>query len=395
MRPLLIALLFMTAHAHAQCLTEACVARLLGVDADNIEAIVPLSQDERPENTVILQGNVKEGRFKVSEHTLVPAHPPSASPVPVPPPRAGRAASGKAGPRATWIWHAADWLQDGAALLAWARGEKLGQLYITVPTDAHGVRDHAALARFVRQAHRLHIAIWSVDGDPHMALPTEHAAAARLAQAYLDYNRTSPPDARLDGIQFDVEPYLLPDDGSSATELNARYLAMVHTLRKAAGTLKLEFVVPFWWSDRADLLAALARDADSLMVMDYRTDPEQVVEFAAPFLDWAQSNGKSVRIALEAGPIAAETQRRYHPTDGPADLMAVQADGKQILVALRAPAAVPEGVKGYRLGGTRELDGSATTFARDLDKLHALVPVLEKRFSAWPGFAGMAVHGLR
>jgi hypothetical protein len=47
------------------------------------------------------------------------------------------------------------------------------------------------------------------------------------------------------------------------------------------------------------------------------------------------------------------------------------------------------------LGGTRELDGSATTFAKDSARLNALLPALETDFSAWHGFAGMAVHGLR
>jgi hypothetical protein len=389
-RFLLLLLVAMSLPARAACLTEACLGKLLGVDAGQVEAVVPLSQHARPENTIILQGTAKDGRFVVSEHTLVPAHPAPSSPAPIPSPSLELIPHG---PRATWIWHAADWQEDGSALLAWARNHGIGLLYITVPiNEVHG---RTKLARFVRQAHRQHIAVWSVDGDPHMVLPSEHAATVRLVQAYAGYNRSVAPDARLDGIQFDIEPYLLPHD-LSAEQSDALYLALVHKLRGAAGSLKLDFVVPFWWSGRSALLAGLARDADGLTVMDYRTDAQQVYEFAAPFLDWAQANGKSVRVALEAGPIAPETQRRYHRTDGAADLLLVEQDAMPVLVALRAPLAqLPQGVQGYRLGGTRELDGSATSFAKDAARLHALLPALETEFSAWHGFAGMAVHGLR
>ena len=510
-------LLAMTPGVQAGCDTEACAAKLLGVDASRVEAVVPLAPGARPENTIILQGTARDGRFIVSEHTLVPAHPQPAPPEPMPmhvnllaqmqvrpfgvdervhaslaggvlelscsagdkpagvllsgpwkmpaanamlrlraagqgtfqlrvadeaqarressldagafnaaegeaalpvPPRLDRArwrqfvincpsgdaklalsslslepVPGRAGVRATWIWNAAAWQRDPVALLAWARASGIGLLFITVPQGPAGVRERERLVRFVQQAHAQHVAVWSVDGDPHMVLPAEHAATVRRVQAYAGYNRTAPPDARLDGIQFDIEPYLLRDDEA---QHDAGYLALAHKLRAAARDLKLEFVVPFWWSDRTDLLAGLARDADGLAVMDYRTDPRQVYDFAAPFLDWAQANGKTVRIALEAGPIATETQRRYHRTDGAADLLLVRAGERQLLVALHAPLAqLPEGAQGYRLGGVRELDGSATSFATDLARLHALLPALEEDFSAWPGFAGMAVHGLR
>jgi hypothetical protein len=391
-RVLLLLLVAMSLPARAACLTEACLAKLLGVDESQVEAVVPLARHARPENTIILQGAAKDGRFVVSEHTLVPAHPAPSSPAPIPSP-SREPIPHSAGPRATWIWHAADWQKDGTALLAWARSHGIGLLFITVPMDE--VHGRTKLARFVRQAHRQHIAVWSVDGDPHMVLQSQHTATVRLVQAYAGYNRSVSPDARLDGIQFDIEPYLLPDD-LSAEQSDALYLTLVHKLRGAAGSLKLDFVVPFWWSGRTALLAGLARDADGLTVMDYRTDAQQVYEFAVPFLDWAQANGKTARIALEAGPIAPETQRRYHRTDGAADLLLVELDARPVLVALRAPLAqLPQGLKGYRLGGTRELDGSATTFAKDSARLNALLPALETDFSAWHGFAGMAVHGLR
>jgi hypothetical protein len=297
-----------------------------------------------------------------------------------------------AGPRATWIWQAAQWQRDGDALLAWAREQELGLLFITVPTGPGGVRDPAQLANFVQRAHRQHIAVWSVDGDPDMVLPSAQAAAVRLAQAYAAYNRKVDAAARLDGIQFDIEPYLLERYHLAPAVWNQRYLALAQSLRAAAGTLHLDFVVPFWWSDRDDILAGLAQSADGLTVMDYRTDPGQAYRFAAPFLDWAQASGKQLRIALEAGAIAAQTQRRYVRSGGAGDLLVVALGQQQVLVTLREPAP---GAQAYRLGGSRELDGSATTFNADRARLRQLLPSMEADFSAWPSFGGMAVHGLR
>lgn len=296
------------------------------------------------------------------------------------------------GARGTWIWRAAQWQEDGDALLSWAREQGIGLLFITVPMSADGVREPDQLASFVQRAHRQHIAVWSVDGDPHMVLPSEQGAAVRLAQAYANYNRQADAAARLDGVQFDIEPYLLDQYHLAPDAWNERYLALAQALRAASGQLHLDFVVPFWWSGHADILAGLARAADGLTVMDYRTDPGQVHRFAAPFLDWAQSTGKQVRIALEAGPIEPQTQRRYVRTSGAGDLLVLGLGPQQVLVTLRAPAP---GVQAYRLSGTRELDGSATSFKADMPGLREMLPALERDFSAWPSFGGMAVHGLR
>jgi hypothetical protein len=226
-----------------------------------------------------------------------------------------------------------------------------------------------------------------------MVLPAELPATVKRMQAYVAYNAAQPPDARLRGAQFDVEPYLLPDTLLPAPARDARYLDMARALKAAAGPLRLEFVVPFWWGKNTALLDALAPYADALAVMDYRTDRAQVVAFAVPFLDWAARHGRRARIALEAGPIAATTQRRYARAQA-GELQVLQIGGRRVLALLRAPVAAPD-AQLYRLQSARTLDGSATTFNRDKDALMQLLPGLEADFGAWDGFGGIAVHELR
>jgi hypothetical protein len=276
------------------------------------------------------------------------------------------------------------------------------ELFVTVPFKDDKVREPARLAAFIRAAGSRGIRVLSVDGDPHMVLPDQQPALARMVRAYAAYNASMEPAARLAGLQFDVEPYLLAEYGAGKADWDARYLAMAHTLRDAAGSLRLELVVPFWWDGKTALLDGLAPLVDALAVMDYRTDPGQVTAFAVPFLDWAARHGKQVRIALEAGEIAPETQRRYVRlvSDGgageAADLLRVRIGGQQVLALLREPAAAALDTEGFRLQSTREIDGSATTFHKDKPAMLRLLPALENDFSAWGNaFGGMALHELR
>lgn len=298
--------------------------------------------------------------------------------------------------RSTWIWERSAWRDGGPELVAWARREGIRELFIVVPLDGAAVREPARLAAFVRRAGAAGIAVTAVEGDPHMVLPSQRAATVDRVRAYAAYNRAAAPAERLRAMQFDVEPYLLSDRVLAPKERDRAYLAMAEALHAQAGGTPLEFVVPFWWDDKHELLAGLAPFADGLAVMDYRTDPDQIVRFAVPFLDWGSRHGKRVHIGLEAGPVAAELQRRYLRAGAgePGELLLAEAGGTQVLVLLRQGVR-EAALARFRLGGERLLDGSATSFHGRRGQLKALLPALERDFSAWPGFAGIALHGWR
>ncbi|WP_156923429.1 hypothetical protein [Massilia alkalitolerans] len=301
-----------------------------------------------------------------------------------------------AAPRSTWIWDRSAWLERGEELLDWAARERIGELFIVVPLEQGRIKDPELLSAFVRRAGQRDIGISAVEGDPHMVLPGERAATAARARAYAAYNAALEPAARLRSIQFDIEPYLLPEHVLPAARLDREYVATLAALRAAAGGMPLEFVVPFWWGDRQALLDGLAQHADAVSVMDYRTDPGQILAFAIPFLDWGAANGKRVRIALEAGPLPFETQRRYRraPVGAAGDMLLFTVDGQQVAVLLRQPLAHPRAMP-YQLVDSRPIDGSATSFHKNKDALRALLPRLEAEFGAWPGFAGIALHEWR
>lgn len=299
-------------------------------------------------------------------------------------------------PRATWAWSSNEWRERGDELLKWAMNQHIGEVFVSVPISEGRVADPDALGAFIRRAGERGIGVSAVEGDPHMVLPEQRDNAAARARAYAAYNAAAGPNARLKTVQFDVEPYLLPSHVLPREEQDRHYLALAAQLHEATGTLPLEFVVPYWWYDRPALLRDLARHADALTVMDYRTDPEQIYRFAAPFLDWGVEHGKRVRIALEAGPIGAEVQRRYQRTAPGAsgELLLFDVDGHKILLLLKVAAPHPQ-AQTYALSGNRPVDGSATTFHTDKPALLRLLPQLERTFGAWKSFAGIALHELR
>lgn len=301
----------------------------------------------------------------------------------------------KAPGRSTWIWRASDW-REPAQTFAHAERHGIRTLFISIPVREGKVAetDAVQLAAFIGEATRRGIEVWSVDGDPYMVLPGEHAATVQRVRAYAAYNRSVAPQARLRGLQFDIEHYLVAGYELSAPALDKQYAALAAALHRAAAGLPLEFVVPFWWADKAELLTSLAMHSSGLTVMDYRTDPGQILRFGAPFLDWATTHRKRVRIALEAGPVDAEWQRRYVKSGG-GELWMVKLDTLPVLVLLKQAQDAPPGAQAFRFSSERLLDGSATSFHRDPARMLSLLPALEADFSAWPGFGGMALHELK
>ena len=300
-------------------------------------------------------------------------------------------------PRSAWVWQAGDWQSRPNAVFALAKKYGLGTVFITVPLTASSVGDPELLTAFVKRAKSAGLSVWAVDGDPNMVRLNERVATLERARAYARFNNAAPPGARLQGVQFDVEPYLLPGHELAAEDWDQRYKELVKALRasfsESKAELALEMVVPFWWADKQTLLDTIAPWVDSLTVMDYRTDPKDIYRFAVPFLDWGDRHGKAVRIALEAGFIAPETRYRYEKA-AIGELWQIQLGRQDFLVLLKQPQINPHGAA-FRLSNTFEISASATTFHGDSARLLRQLPILETMFSAWPGFAGMALHEIR
>ena len=131
--------------------------------------------------------------------------------------------------------------------------------------------------------------------------------------------------------------------------------------------------------------------------MNYRTDPTPLQQFAEPFLTWGVAHDVAVRIALEAGPIQDETRWHYRPSSEAtmeSTLWHLSLGDDHLLVLFSEPASVPDGT-GYQFVRKSAYSGSRLTFKGDLSRMDQTMAELERLWSGWPSFAGLALHEYR
>ena len=213
--------------------------------------------------------------------------------------------------------------------------------------------------------------------------------------AYAAYNRDAPAQARLSGLQLDIEPYLNSGYQLDTEEWLAAYLDTMSRVR-AQAMMPLDVAVPFWWERQrfrnSLFLDHLGTQIDVVSVMNYRTERQQLIDLAEPFLEWGTRAKKTIRIGLEAGPIPDESLHVFHSSSR-GDLWLMPLGDNNLLVSLDTTQANPAArVFTYSHSITRQ--GTNTTFHRNIGAMQKLLPELEKVWRAWPSFGGIALHGL-
>ncbi|HEY8566904.1 MAG TPA: hypothetical protein VIL65_15510 [Beijerinckiaceae bacterium] len=299
--------------------------------------------------------------------------------------------------RALWAWRPERWRDQPEALLDALTAKGADRVFVTLTIEEAGGVAHAeALARFVERAQGRGIAVVAVEGDPAMALAAGRTVALARLAAIAAYQRAAPPGARLAGIQYDVEPYLLPAFAEDAPGVLRGWAETIDALA-AAAPAELDMVVPFWLAgDRdaaASVLPALARVAGRVTVMAYRTEAAAIQAAATGFLAWGERVGRPVVIALEAGPVDDEATRVFAPAArGTLHLVATR-DGRRIAALLDAeregqPSAV------LRLEREVPAPGAWVSFLGDEARLTATAASVAPGLAAWSSFAGFAWHGV-
>lgn len=301
--------------------------------------------------------------------------------------------------RAAWVWSPAAWREHQEQLWALAAREGLNRLYLTVPVGADGaVEQSDELTQFIAAASRRVVEIWPVLGDPRDVLEENQPAMRDRVAAYLAYNATAAADARLAGLQLDIEPHLLPGFGLAHAHWRERWVQTVSAVhRQIAGSMPLDLVMPVWWGSHPawsePLLSALAWPDLSLTIMNYRTSAAPLRAGALPFLVWGQHSGVQVTMALELGSIGPDEQRHsYVRTDDSGELWLLKVGTSAVLVLLDAPVSGMPGL-GWRQQGVSKAAASAITFGGDQAQMQALATAMEAEWRLWSSYAGLTIHG--
>jgi hypothetical protein len=247
--------------------------------------------------------------------------------------------------------------------------------------------------------------VWAVVGDRHDVLPESLPLLLRRVRAYLNYNASQPTVARLNGVQLDIEPYLLPGYVLAPDHWRDRYLATVTAVHGTlAQRMPLDVVMPVWWGTHpawgSRLLSGLQLPGLSITVMNYRTNSEALKVGALPFLAWGQLGNNKVTMALETGTVGvnagggrSETRRRYAGDERAGELWLFDIAGTGVLVLLDGNQQDLPG-KAWRRTGESVFEVGNVTFAGKREALRDLLAPLQAEWSVWPSFDGLAIHGL-
>jgi hypothetical protein len=231
--------------------------------------------------------------------------------------------------RAIWIWEddAIRMLDEDEALreiedfLDW---QHISTMYLYA--DEYNGRnilmnDPEKYRKLIASAHARGFKVFALLGSAYLRteeyiLPEKRQAAVRMFGSVLDFNRdTTDASERFDGVNIDIEPYLL-DDWSSAREKRGRqYLdlsAEFMRMKAAAGSsLLVGPAMPFWydgiehveWNGKHRRLSEHVQNIyDYVAIMDYRNVAEgrdSIVSLAQDELDYADRIDKKVMIGVE------------------------------------------------------------------------------------------------
>lgn len=300
-------------------------------------------------------------------------------------------------PRAAWAWRSSRWRDAPDGLITEARTLGVDRLFVTVEIEDGAIVQEARFSKFVGLARASGIAVAVVEGDPGMALDEGRATAIRRLGVLAAYQRGATDDRRLAGVQYDIEPYLLPGFQSDPEGILRGWAATLVGLSAAAPQLDLDLVLPFWLPLHGSaglVMSAINRVAKRVTVMAYRTTPAEILAAAEPMLAWTAFASLPLHVAVEAGPVGDETTRTYGRAETSDLVLLPQAEGGALVLLLTAPTRLSATHRLYALERENVVPGSRVSFLGDRQRLDEAVAQLSSSLSAWPSFSGFALHGV-
>jgi hypothetical protein len=204
-----------------------------------------------------------------------------------------------------------DVVMDAAArqaFLSFAQSRHIQRVYLQ--SANYMVSSRVALGDFIAEAKGHGISVTLLFGRANWSLVANRAAALQcVTQSQTLLTELKAAGKPLpDGIQFDVEPYILPEWTSDLQGTANQYLDLLDALRnQLGGQLTLTVATAFWLDNQPVTRAGQTRpmsewilDAvDGIVMMDYRDRAPAILSGAASELTYASAHGKAVTLALD------------------------------------------------------------------------------------------------
>jgi hypothetical protein len=232
-------------------------------------------------------------------------------------------------PRAVWIWEddayrmldKAEALQEVEAFLD---QQHITTIYLYADQFNSRnilVNEPEKYRKLIASAHARGIKVYALLGSAYLRtqeyiLQEKRRDAKRMFGAVLDFNKhTRDASSRFDGVNIDIEPYLLDDWKTGRPVRGRQYLDLSALFMRMKAEAKSNMLVgpamPFWydgiedveWKGQRRKLNEFVQDIyDYVAIMDYRNVAEgsdSIVSLVQDELDYADRMNKKVMIGVE------------------------------------------------------------------------------------------------
>ncbi len=227
-----------------------------------------------------------------------------------------------------WVWRF-EWIatpESREELLGFCEKHGYNLVLMQVHLDDNSgtpvFRDPVAMRKLVIDAAARGIAVEALNGEKSMALEENWPRTLAILDAILTFNETLPDNAKLAGVHYDIEPYLLPEwkeGGEKRLKIMEDLLAF-YVLAKAKierQGMALACDIPFWFDEKVsegdscilefnsetkNLHQHIQDLCDYVGIMSYRrhaTGNNSVTQHVESELAYAEKIGKLVMTALE------------------------------------------------------------------------------------------------
>lgn len=229
---------------------------------------------------------------------------------------------------AIWIWETESFrmLDNNQSLeqsMSFLKSQDISTLYLYAD-EYHGrnvlIREPEKYRKLIKIAHENGFKIYALLGSyylntPEYILPEKRRVALQMFENVLIYNKNAETESQFDGINLDIEPYLLDDWSTSRPLRGPQYLelskAFMELKEKYGSGIQVGPAIPFWfsgitdvtWNNQKRQYNEWIQDIyDYVAIMDYRNKAlgsDSMVSLSKEEFDYADKINKKVMIGVE------------------------------------------------------------------------------------------------
>ncbi len=229
--------------------------------------------------------------------------------------------------KALWVWNTSEILAGSSEreeFLSFLSHEEFTCIFLQIPGDFAMKTNN--IRSLISDLSLINVKVYALDGNKDYALPEYHGQVLEKVDEIILYNEESERNEKFYGIQYDIEPYLLPE---FKTEKQAwileHYIELFMEIsdRISGKDLVFSAAIPFWFDSpdpytkqirtvtvdglKKPLMEQIIDVTDNIAIMDYRTVADGnngIIALAQNELSYASLKNKEVFIGLETKPLS-------------------------------------------------------------------------------------------